>query len=49
MQTKISLEGEWKLQLDEGKQGLLALPFTDVITLPEQRPTHAKVRRTRMF
>lgn len=33
MQTKISLEGEWKLQLDEGNQGL-ALPFTDVITLP---------------
>ena len=33
MQTKISLEGEWKLQLDERKQGLV-LPFTDVITLP---------------
>lgn len=33
MQTKISLEGEWKLQLDERKQGL-GLPFTDVITLP---------------
>ncbi|MEK3747634.1 glycoside hydrolase family 2 TIM barrel-domain containing protein [Paenibacillus sp. FSL E2-8871] len=33
MQTKINLEGEWKLQLDETKQGL-TLPFTDVITLP---------------
>lgn len=33
MQTKISLKGEWKLQLDEGNQGL-TLPFTDVITLP---------------
>lgn len=33
MQTRISLEGEWKLQLDESKQGL-ALPFTEVITLP---------------
>ncbi|ASA26307.1 glycoside hydrolase family 2 TIM barrel-domain containing protein [Paenibacillus donghaensis] len=29
----ISLEGEWKLQLDMGKQGLL-LPYSDVITLP---------------
>jgi beta-galactosidase/beta-glucuronidase len=33
LQAKISLEGEWKLQLDESKQGLV-LPFTDVITLP---------------
>ncbi|WP_425459232.1 glycoside hydrolase family 2 TIM barrel-domain containing protein [Fontibacillus phaseoli] len=33
LQTKISLEGEWKLQLDERKQGL-KLPFQDVITLP---------------
>ncbi|MGF7047275.1 hypothetical protein J2T13_001780 [Paenibacillus sp. DS2015] len=33
MQTKISLEGEWKLQLDEERQGEL-LPFSDVITLP---------------
>ncbi|WP_438350748.1 sugar-binding domain-containing protein [Paenibacillus sp. FA6] len=33
MQTKISLEGEWKLQLDEGKQGR-QLPFSDVIILP---------------
>lgn len=33
MQTKINLEGEWKLQLDAEKQGLL-LPFSDVITLP---------------
>ncbi|MEK3671469.1 glycoside hydrolase family 2 TIM barrel-domain containing protein [Paenibacillus sp. FSL R10-2771] len=33
LQTKISLEGEWKLQLDESKQGLV-LPYTDVITLP---------------
>ncbi|MEK5476190.1 sugar-binding domain-containing protein [Paenibacillus sp. FSL R5-0407] len=31
--TKISLEGEWKLQLDERKQGL-NLPFQDVINLP---------------
>ncbi|UQZ37718.1 beta-glucuronidase [Paenibacillus sp. PK3_47] len=29
----ISLEGEWKLQLDKEKQGL-QLPFSDVITLP---------------
>ncbi|MGN7760027.1 glycoside hydrolase family 2 TIM barrel-domain containing protein [Paenibacillus sp. 22594] len=33
MQTKISLEGEWKLQLDKTKQGL-AMPFADVISLP---------------
>lgn len=33
MQTKISLEGEWKLQLDAGKQGL-SLPFTDAILMP---------------
>lgn len=33
MQTQISLEGEWKLQLDEHKQGQ-SLPFSDVITLP---------------
>ncbi|WP_440959934.1 glycoside hydrolase family 2 TIM barrel-domain containing protein [Paenibacillus nitricinens] len=33
MQTKINLEGEWKLQLDKTKQGL-TLPFTDAITLP---------------
>lgn len=33
MQTMINLEGEWKLQLDEGRQGL-ALPFSDTITLP---------------
>lgn len=33
MQTQISLEGEWKLQLDAHKQGQV-LPFTDVITLP---------------
>ncbi|MNB72806.1 Beta-galactosidase large subunit [compost metagenome] len=33
MQTKINLEGEWKLQLDAGKQGL-SLPFTDTILLP---------------
>ncbi|GGF94880.1 hypothetical protein GCM10010912_44760 [Paenibacillus albidus] len=33
MKTKISLEGEWKLQLDERKQGL-SLPFMDSMTLP---------------
>lgn len=33
MQTMISLEGEWKLQLDKEKQGRM-LPFSDVITLP---------------
>lgn len=33
MLSKISLEGEWKLQLDGGRQGLV-LPYTDVITLP---------------
>lgn len=33
MQTKINLEGEWKLQLDKEKQGRL-LPYSDVITLP---------------
>ncbi|WNS45307.1 beta-glucuronidase [Paenibacillus sp. MMS20-IR301] len=33
MLSKISLEGEWKLQLEENGQGLV-LPFTDVITLP---------------
>lgn len=33
LQTKISLEGEWELQLDKEKQGL-QLPFSDVITLP---------------
>ncbi|CAH1191841.1 Beta-galactosidase [Paenibacillus auburnensis] len=33
MQTMINLEGEWKLQLDEGKQGLV-LPFSDHIILP---------------
>lgn len=33
MQTKISLEGEWKLQLDKEKQGRV-LPYSDVITLP---------------
>ncbi|WP_342481903.1 sugar-binding domain-containing protein [Paenibacillus sp. FSL L8-0340] len=33
LQTKISLEGEWKLQLDKEKQGL-QLPFSDFITLP---------------
>ncbi|MEF2964778.1 sugar-binding domain-containing protein [Paenibacillus sp. M1] len=33
MLTKISLEGEWSLQLDAAKQGA-ELPYTDVITLP---------------
>lgn len=33
MHTKISLEGEWQLQLDQNKQGYV-LPFSDVITLP---------------
>lgn len=33
MQTKIGLEGEWKLQLDKYKQGQV-LPYSDVITLP---------------
>ncbi|WP_339256668.1 beta-glucuronidase [Paenibacillus sp. FSL P2-0136] len=33
MLSKISLEGEWKLQLEEKGQGLV-LPFTDVIMLP---------------
>ncbi|WP_379152232.1 glycoside hydrolase family 2 TIM barrel-domain containing protein [Paenibacillus sp. sgz5001063] len=33
MLTKISLEGEWKLQLDEAKKGLV-MPFVDVIALP---------------
>ena len=31
--TKMNLDGEWKLQLDEGKSGL-SLPFTDSIMLP---------------
>lgn len=33
MQTKLGLEGEWSLQLDEEMKGL-KLPFTDVMTLP---------------
>lgn len=33
MLTKMNLDGEWKLQLDEGKSGL-SLPFTDSIMLP---------------
>lgn len=33
MQTMISLDGKWNLQLDEKKKGL-SLPFSDVITLP---------------
>ncbi|WP_309242012.1 sugar-binding domain-containing protein [Paenibacillus sp. S150] len=33
LQTKISLEGEWKLQLDKEKQGR-QLPFSEVISLP---------------
>ncbi len=33
MQTLIKLEGEWKLQLDGDKKGLV-LPYTDTIQLP---------------
>lgn len=33
MLSKISLEGEWKLQLEEKRKGLV-VPFTDVIMLP---------------
>ncbi|WP_040952257.1 sugar-binding domain-containing protein [Gorillibacterium massiliense] len=40
MLKKINLEGEWMLQLDEGKKGS-SLPFTDTILLPNTT-SHAR-------